>query len=79
MESHVTEQQYASVAQMSVAQVSQPDFSFAPAEQTSCLHVPIPPPPPEELPPLLPPPPQVEPQIELTSPTQTESHFVLQQ
>jgi hypothetical protein len=76
----VTVQQYESCAQISLAHESQPFFSFAPVAHGSCLHVPIPPPldppldPPEE-----PPPPQVLLQIEATSPTQIESHWLLQQ
>ena len=67
-------QQYESCEQMSVAQVSQPVFSFVPVEQMACVQV-LPPPPP-------PPPPvpvQDSPQTEATSPTQTESHELLQQ
>ena len=90
IESHVTLQQYGSDAQMSVTHVSHPEVSFAPALHSLCLHVPPPPPPelllePPELllePPELllePPPPQLSPQMEPTSPTQIESHCVLQQ
>ena len=86
MLSQVTAQQYGSCAQISEAHVSHPFFSFAPVLQTACLQVPLPPPPLllplEELPPLpdeLPPPPQLSPQMEPTSPTQIESHSVLQQ
>ena len=85
--SQVTLQQYGSFPQISVAQVSQPFFSFAPVLQTLCLQVSPPPPPlllPPDEPPLLlpeppPPPAQLWPQIEPTSPTQIASHFVLQQ
>jgi hypothetical protein len=82
MLSHVTEQQYESCAQISLAHVSQPFFSLPPVLQTSCLQVPMPPP---EEPPLdppldeLPPPPQLAPQTEPTSPMQIESHWLLQQ
>ena len=87
IESQVTLQQYGSDAQMSVAHVSHPEVRCAPVAQTLCLQV-SPPPPPELLPePLLeppelllePPPPQLSPQMEPTSPTQIESHCVLQQ
>jgi hypothetical protein len=92
MLSQVTAQQYGSDEQISVAQLSQFFLSFPPVLQTSCLHVPaLPPPPPllpappdeDELlvppPELLPPPLQLVPQMEPTSPTQTESQRVLQQ
>jgi len=64
-------QQYESCEQMSVAQVSQPLFSFVPVEQMACVQV-LPPPPP-------PPPVHDSPQTEATSPTHTESHELLQQ
>ena len=68
-ESHFVLQQYGSCEQMSDAQVSQLDVSLVPLAQIEWLHE-LPPPPPDE---------QVSLQIELTSPTQTESHEVVQQ
>jgi hypothetical protein len=46
IESQRTLQQYESLAQISVAQVSHPDVSLRPVSQTSCLHEPIGTPPP---------------------------------
>jgi homeobox protein ESX1 len=66
IESHLVVQQYESFAQTLVTQASQPLLSFVPVLHSGCVHVP-------------PPPPQVWPQTELTSPTQIESHAVVQQ
>ena len=54
---------------MSPAQASHELDSLTPVEQIAWAHEPPPPPPP----------PHVSPQTELTSPTQIESHAVLQQ
>ena len=64
MLSHAVLQQYESALQILVAQGSQLLFSLLPCEQMGCAQVP---------------PPQDLPQIEATSPTQIESHAVLQQ
>jgi uncharacterized membrane protein YgcG len=71
MESHSVLQQYASFAQISFAHALQELFSLAPESQMACLQVPPPPPPP--------PPPHDSPQIEVTCPTQMESHSTSQQ
>lgn len=66
-ESHLVLQQYESWLQMLVTQASQPDLSLVPAEHSACVHVP------------LPPPVHDWPHTEATSPTQIESHAVVQQ
>ena len=63
-ESHFVVQQYESWPQIVAARESQLLVSFVPVEQSECAHVP---------------PPQDWLQTELTSPTQIESHDVLQQ
>ena len=69
-ESHFVVQQYESCEQMSAAHESHELVSLVPDAQIEWLHVLPPPPVPPE---------QLSPQIELTSPTHTESHEVLQQ
>src|SRR5438094_740621 len=63
--SHDVEQQYESAAQIFCAHASHVAVSLVPVEQIGWAHVP--------------PPPHDWPQIEVTSPTQTLSHAVLQQ
>src|SRR5581483_2592943 len=71
--SHLVPQQNESWLQISVTQASQPFLSLPPVAHSECVQVLPPPPPPP------PPVPQFWPQIDWTSPTQTESHELEQQ
>jgi hypothetical protein len=66
--SHAVEQQYESLAHTLATHASQLPVSFVPEEHLPCTHVEPPPPPVHDVP-----------QIDPTSPTHCESHWLLQQ